>query len=111
MARKMRMNGETETEVDPYTSGTPVVQTDIIDTTAELVNMSPMRPSAVERDAATAVVAPTTKFVVERDAFVMNRGCRVRMHRGKVVDKSNFDLASLRQQGVILTELPPSQQR
>lgn len=99
MARKPRTTEDAP--FDPYTSVTQPMS-EIIDTTAELVNPSPLQPSAVERDGAVFVVAPPPKYRVMRQALVMNRGARVLLRPGKLVDEANYDVPALMQQGVEL---------
>jgi adenylate kinase len=101
MARKQRTDEET---TNPYSSVTPGV-TDIIDSSMELVNQSPVMASAVERDGLVAQMAPMRKYRVERQALIMNNGCRTMMKVGKIVDSSNYNLEALRSQGVQLTEI------
>jgi hypothetical protein len=104
MARKIKTD-EQETTFDPYVSS-PHGMTEIIDTSTELVNPSPLMPSAVQRDGeASVMVAAMPKFRVVRQALVMNRGSRVLLRPGKLIDGANYDIEALVRQGVELERL------
>ena len=108
MARKPRTDDAQPVAPDFYSSQ-PQGITEIIDDSAELVNMTPIRPSAVDRDGPPPADVPALpQFRVVESKQVMNRGCRMLLRAGKVVDGANYDLESLRSQGVRLSEEPPA---
>jgi len=100
MARKPREQ-EAETTQDPYASQPNYSQTSIVDTTAELVNASPVRASAEEnREPIDAPPAP--RYRVLNTQYVMARGGRTILRAGKTIDSMNYDIESLVGQGVQL---------
>ena len=102
MARKPREQNEAEQVVDPYQSAPQYSATDVIDTSAELVNPSPWMPSAASRDGGTVEVEAPPKFRVVVSQYIMSKGGRTLLRAGKIVDAHGFDLAALTSQGVQL---------
>lgn len=101
MARKARDTEEQQTQpTEVYTS----FGEEVIETSATLVNPSPMRPSVADR-AGIEVEGPS-QYRVLASQYVMSRGGRTLLRAGKIVDAHNFDLAALASQGVQLELLP-----
>lgn len=105
MARKPRdPNEQNEAGAGVYESIPPFPsRVEMIDSSAELINASPLMPSAVDRDGASAAdVASPPRYRVLTTQYVMTKGGRTLIRAGKIVDANNFDLPSLASQGVQL---------
>lgn len=108
MARKAREQQEHDAAAGVYESSPSYPNRfEIIDTTAELVDGSPLMPSAVERDGSSggAEVRPPSQYRVLATQYVMARGGRTILRAGKIIDAHNFDIAALASQGVQLEAL------
>ena len=104
MARKPR-DLDSENQL-PESYAQTLSQMDVVDSSAELINQSPIMPSAVDRDGiARAYVAPPKSYRVLVTQYVMSKGGRTILRAGKVLDSSNFDLVALATQGVQLEEV------
>lgn len=52
------------------------------------------------------VVKPPKSYRVMNGGHVMIKGCRTGLRAGKVINEANFDIASLKLQGIVLEEIP-----
>lgn len=106
MARKARDPQQQEQEPTGVYESSPAfpARVDVVDASAELIEGSPMMPSAVERDGAevAAEVEGPARYRVLSTQYVMSRGGRTLMRAGKIVDAHNFDIPALASQGVQL---------
>lgn len=106
MARKARDQQTEETEGTAiYSSPQTMIGVDDVDDSAPLVNQSMLGTSAVLRDGNAAIDAPKPMtYMVLREQWIMGRGGRTILRQGKVIDSLNYDIESLRSQGVELRE-------
>jgi hypothetical protein len=100
MARKPREQNE-EQGPEPYQSA-PAHAAEVIDASVELINPSPMRPSAAARDGSMVEVEPPPRYRVVASQYIMSKGGRTLLRAGKIVDSHGFDLPALVSQGVQL---------
>jgi hypothetical protein len=102
MARKTRRTDDVEAEV--FEAPSPMV-VETPDAGPALVDPSPYRGSAVEREPARDV--PEVKirsYRLEHSGRFMLRGNITQLSAGKIVDELNYDIASLLSQGAALIE-------
>lgn len=107
MARKQKDPNENPEAPNPYQSAVPQGGQEDVDHETPLVNQSPMLGSAVDHDGRPmADVPPPPRYRVLRGQYVMIKGMgRMTLREGKVIDENNYDIASLRSQGVQLEAL------
>lgn len=108
MARKHReqQDERDQSGAEPYASALAFNQVDVVDTSADMVNQSPIMPSAAERDGhVVAEVPPPRVYKVLQSQYVMSKGGRTLLRAGKVLDEHNFNIDALESQGVQLERL------
>ena len=78
--------------------------TEVHDDSAPLVDDTPHRGGAKKTapDEPRPVPVPVPRFVCRSTGYIMHRGNRSLIRIGKIVDRTNFNLDSLREQGIVL---------
>jgi len=117
MARKKKADIEAEkasSETTPLPEDA-VETTEIIDDSAKLVEQSPQKPAAANRNrpggrsaAEQKKLDETTKekrFLVKNGGRILHRGMLTKLRPGKIIKEHDYNCPQLRQQGIVLEEV------
>ena len=106
MMRKRKLDREAEEAQDkPAFAGQPDAVTEMIDTSAKLVDPAPSRPPAPKAPPPTVDIPTPKSWRVKNGGRILSKGGITELKPGKVVDERNYDIEQLRIQGIELEEV------